>query len=165
MVHLLAALPEPIRLGLIHNLVEASVAASEKDAAVGSSLNARYRNVVGVDDEDGFVHQLHLLVDGRDEGFGGRRDGLCCVTERHPEHNNFGRRCENQQVFHVVDEDIWFRLDETDADDELAEAIEICDVSGVLVRPNVDVRVDCKPSSSDLGEESHSAVALDVCKG
>lgn len=162
MINFFASLSKPIRLGLINNLVEATIAAPKEDAAVSSSLDARYRNVVCIDDEDGFVHQLHLLVNGGNECFGGRRDGLCSVSERYPEHNNLYRRCEYQQIFHIVDEDIGFRFNKADADDELTEAIEVCNVSGVLISPNVDVRVNGQPGSSDFGEKSHSTVALDV---
>ena len=48
--------------------------------------------------------------------------------------------------------------------DDLTEAIKICQVLPILVVPHVDGAVNGQPRSLDLGHETHGTVTQHVCK-
>lgn len=64
----------------------------------------------------------------------------------------------------VRPENVRLGLDEPDAEDGVAEAVEEGQVGLILEPPDVDVRVDGQPGSLDFREKADHAIALNVAE-
>jgi len=150
-VYLLAALAKPTGLGLVEYLIEAAIATAQKDAPVVRALDDAYGHIVGGNHKDGLVHQLHFVAR--------------TLAEGDAQDNDLDGRGEEQEVLDVLHKNAGLWFDQANANNQVAQSIVVGHVPCLVEGPNVDLRVDGQPGTTNFREQAHGAVAFYVCKG